>query len=105
MHCAGDTPPACDLLGAVDPRRIEITLSLGTDLRRLGDDQPRSRALPVVLDGEVRWDISRAGTIARQRRHDDSVGEIEIADANGVEQRRHGRAPPKGRMNSPPYCA
>ena len=92
MHGVGDPPPAGDLLGVVDAGRVEIALTLGADLRRLGDDQPGARALPVVLDGEVRRHLPGRGAVARQRRHDDAVGEVEVADADGVEQGRHGRS-------------
>ena len=92
MHCVGHAPPPCDLLGAVDAGRIDIALALGADLRSLGDDQSRARALPVVLDREAGGHLPGRSAVTGQRRHDDAVGKVELTDADGVEKgRAHGR--------------
>ena len=94
VHVIGDAAPAGDLPGTVDARRVEITLSHRADLRRLGDDQPgprdRAGALRVVGAHQLVGHLARAGAVARQRRHHEAGGQGDVADANGVEQGRHG---------------
>ena len=84
MHGVGDPPPAGDLRGIVDAGRVDIALALGADLRRLGDDQSGTCALPVVLDREVRRHFTGRRAVAGQWRHDDAVGEADVADSDRV---------------------
>ena len=89
MHRVGDLLPGGDLLGRVDPRRVQITLALGNDLGALADDQAGRGALAVVLDGQ-RPGHQADGAVARQRRHHDAVGQGNGADLQGVEETGHG---------------
>ncbi len=79
--------PAFDLRLAVEARRPDVALALLADLRRLGDDQPGARALAVIGRGEfVRRVGSVGGAVARQRRHHDAIGQLEIAEPEGPKQ-------------------
>lgn len=88
-HCA----PASDLLGRVEAGRVLITLSLLRNLRRLGDDESGAGPLRVIVRGEVARHETRAGTVPRQRCHDDAVRKCEAAKDVGAEQVRVGHCP------------
>src|SRR5664279_5503225 len=79
VNGVGDAPPTRDLLVAVDARCVEIPLAFGADLRGLGDDEAGGSPLRVVLDHEDGRSLPRAGPIARQRCHDDSVAKHQVA--------------------------
>lgn len=57
--------------------------------RGLGQDQPGGSALAVILDHQVGRHIAFAGAIARQRRHDNPVGQFDGAEAQRGEQIGH----------------
>ena len=89
VHSMGHLLPAVELLGAVQARHVGITLGLVGDGRAFAHDQAGAGALGVVLHGEVVGDgVGRA--VARERRHDDAVGQLQVASGGGVEQRGHG---------------
>ena len=76
VHRVGHQPPAFNLFAAVDAWRPRITLRLHGNLRRLTDDQGSRCALCVVAGVERGRHVSRlTRSRARQRRHDDPVGE------------------------------
>src|SRR5690606_226164 len=75
--------PTADLLVGVDAGRRNIALPLGRDLRGLGDDQPRARALSIVEGIERGWDVAFAGAAARQGRHYDPVVEMQGSELDG----------------------
>lgn len=79
VHGVDDVLPPGDLLGGVDPRRVRPAVRHRGDRRRLRDDEPRARALAVVLDVRRVRDAIFARARARQRREDDAVLELELA--------------------------
>jgi hypothetical protein len=85
MHGGRDLAPALDLLGRPQPRRVGVAHALRRDGRGLGQDQARAGALGVVLDHQVVGHPARVGMHARQGRHDDAVGQRQVADAQGFE--------------------
>ncbi len=87
VHGGRDLAPAVDLSLGVDAGRVLVTLSLLRDLRGLGNQQAGRRALAVILRGEIAWNEARASAIARQGRHDDTIGEGQRAESIGLKQR------------------
>jgi len=81
MHGLGHPLPAGDLRLAMDARRARIAVRLGTDRRRLGEDQTGAGALPVILGHQRRGHVARPRAIARQRRHHDAVSQLDGAEA------------------------
>jgi hypothetical protein len=70
----------------------DVTHALRAHLRGFGDDQPGRGALGVIGGRERIWHVAIDGAAARHRRHHQAVGEIEIPQAIGREQRaRRGR--------------
>lgn len=99
MHGVGDLAPALDLSLSVDAGRVLVALSLLRDLRGFGDDQPSRGALAVILRGEITRNEVRASAVARQGRHDNTIGEGQRAESIGLKQRLVGHSSP---MLSPP---
>ena len=99
MRGVVDSPPAARLFVGVDARRVDIALALLRNLRGLGDEQAGAGALPVIIHHQIVGRVgSRRGAIARQRRHHDAVGEMDVAEIVGLEQffgvvRGHGGDP------------
>ena len=89
MHGIGHFLPAGDLLRRMDPRRARVAVALGADRRSLGQDQAGGRALAVILDDQVGRHIAGTGAVARQRRHDDAVGQFDGAEAQRGEEIGH----------------
>ena len=92
VHRVGDRTPGGDLLRRVDARRVEIALGHGADLTGFGNDQAGAGTLGVVL-GHHRCGDAAGGAVARQRSHDDAIGEGDVTDPDGIEQAGHGRFP------------
>ena len=80
MHRSSHLFPAGDLLLRMDARRARIAMSLRTDRRRFGQDQTGRSALAVVLDRQIGRHVAGAGAIARQRGHDNAVGQVDGAE-------------------------
>jgi len=88
MHGMGHLLPAVELLGAIQAGHVGIALGLVGDGRALAHDQPGAGALGVVQRGQrARNGIGRA--VARERRHDDAVGELQVACGGGFKERGH----------------
>lgn len=59
----------------------DIALALRRDLRALGNDQAGAGALSIIVDIQrVGRIIAMGRTVARQRRHDDTVFQRDVAD-------------------------
>jgi hypothetical protein len=89
MHRVGHPPPRGDLLDGMNSRRIEVALGHRADLAGLGDDQAGGGALAVIVDGQRSRPAAVDGAVAGQGRHDDAIGQRNVADMEGIEQRRH----------------
>ena len=93
MDAIGDELPARDLFVGVDARRVRIALAFGRDLRGLADEEAERRALRVVLGLEFARNVARRlCALAGERRHEDAVRAVEVAERDGVEEGWHGRA-------------
>ena len=73
---------------AVDAGCVQIALTLGADLRAFADDQAGRGALPVILHRHLAGQ-KPLGTAARQRRHDDAIGQGQGTELNGVKEIGH----------------
>jgi len=88
VHGFGHALPAVELLGAVEAGHVGVALALVADGGGFGDEQARAGALRIVGGGDVgRNGVRRA--VARERRHDDAVGELQVAGLYGVEKGGH----------------
>ena len=79
--------PCISLRVVLKPRYVFITACFTSDEGGFGDEQ-RARfisTLTVVLYSKVAVDMFCICTIASQRREDDSVFEIEVADLDRLE--------------------
>ena len=89
MHGFGHFLPAVELFGAVQTGYIRVALGLVADGGGFGDQQTGAGALRIVgLRNIGRNGVGR--TVARERRHDDAVGKLQVAGLVGVEQGGHG---------------
>ncbi len=89
MHGGGDLAPALGLLGRPHARHAEIAHALGADRRALGDDQAGAGALAVIVRHQVVGNLGRACAQPRQGRHEDAIGQDQIAEDQRLEQGRH----------------
>ncbi|MNS79694.1 hypothetical protein D3C72_1133550 [compost metagenome] len=88
VHGVGHALPAFELFGAVEAGHVGVALALVADGGGFGDEQAGAGALGVVGGGDVGRDrVGRA--VARERRHHDAVGELEVAGLDGVEKGGH----------------
>jgi len=95
MDGLSDRLPCLYLRVGPDPRRERVADGLRRDVGRLADDEGGIGALGVVVGGVGRNAPVVVGPAAGHRRHDDAVGEIEVADGDGREEgRRHGPSLP-----------
>jgi hypothetical protein len=83
VHRIGHPAPAFGLLVGDDAGLADERLSLVMGVGALGDDQADAGALPVVLDDEIAGHARRSGAHAGEGRHDDAVGELEVAEGDG----------------------
>ncbi len=82
MNRLGDFLPTFHLRRRVDARRPDIALSLLRNLRGLGDDEARRGALAIIFDVKFVWRVGAVGrAVARERRHDGPVFQIDVAQA------------------------
>ena len=93
VHAVGDELPASDLLVGVDARSVRIALAFRRDLRGFADEKPEGCPLRIVLGLEFARNVARRlRALAGERRHEDAVRAVEVAQADRVEQVWHGRA-------------
>jgi hypothetical protein len=85
VHGVGGQFPAFHLRVVPDAGRVRVAHALGRDRRGLGDDQAGIGALAVVLGHQRIGHAAFTGAAARERGHDDAVGQRESAELNGVE--------------------
>ena len=76
--------PALHLCGRPDARRVGIAHAHGRDGRGLGNDHARRRPLRVILRHHGVGDALRARALAGERSHEDAIGQVPGADADGV---------------------
>ncbi len=89
VNLIGDSAPALDLLRRMDARGVQVTLADRTGLGALGHDQAGAGPLAVVGHGDVLRDHALAGPVAGQRRHDEPLREVPVADLDGFEHVSH----------------
>ncbi len=89
VHGGGDGLPELGLLGGPDAGDLRVADAHGRDGGALGDDEAGGGALAVVLDHDGRGEVVGGAAQARERRHDDAVGEVEGTDLQGFKQDRH----------------
>ena len=90
VHGIDDRLPALHLIARPDARRAGIADAHGLHRGRLGQDHARRRPLRVVLAHQaVRHAPRHGGAVARQRRHDDAVGKLQLADGERLKQLAH----------------
>ena len=86
VHGVGDAPPAGDLLVGDDAGLARVGPRLVRRVGALGDDQAEGGALAVVLDDEVAGNAGVAGAHTGEGRHDDAVGQVQVAERGGGEE-------------------
>ena len=86
VHAVGDHPPGGLHGVGVDARRLQPAVGLRRDGGRLGHDQPGRRPLGVVLRHGRVGNAIRPGPTPGQWRHHHAVGEIEVMEAERLEQ-------------------
>ncbi|MND93975.1 hypothetical protein D3C80_861780 [compost metagenome] len=87
VHRLGHPLPASHLLGAVNARGPGIALAQGIYLGALAYDEAGARALGVIGGHHgVGHVTGLAGAGAGHGRHDDAIGEVQLAEAKGAEQ-------------------
>lgn len=92
MHRLNNFFPGSDLRFRPDAGHVSAgSVTFGDD-GALGDDQsPRyACSLGVVLGDHGKRDPSVVASISRERRHDDSMRELIVANTKGREQLGHG---------------
>ncbi len=86
VHAVGDLAPPGHLFFRVDAGRVLIALTLLRDLARLGDEQARGCALPVIFYRQRIGHHSGDRAIAGQGRHHQSVRQRKGAKLKGLEE-------------------
>ena len=88
MHRLGHLLPAGHLFIVPYARGVGVADAHGGDRGRFGQDQAGTGTLSVVLSHQWGWDTARS-TGAGQGRHDNAVGQGQVADFDGIEQGGH----------------
>ena len=91
VHGLGHIAPAAYLIIRPDAGGIRVTDAHRGYGRGFTDDQPSAGALHVVLGHHRVGHAAFIGAAAGQRRHDDAVVELQIANLDRVEKRSHGK--------------
>ncbi len=86
----GDLFPAFHLRLRPDAGYARIADALRRDRHAFGDDHTGRRPLRIVFGHQRIGDLARAGAQPRQRRHQDTVRQGQVADDDRVEKRGHG---------------
>jgi hypothetical protein len=71
------------------PGHALVADALRHDRHALGDQQAGRGALGVVVGHQGVGDLGRTGPQAGQRRHDDAVGQLQVAETKRIEQSGH----------------
>lgn len=90
VHRLGHVAPATDLVIGPDAGGVGIAYAHRRDRGGLAEDQAGIGALGVVLGHQGVGHAAFIGAAAGQRRHDDAVGQLEVAEHDGIEQSSHG---------------
>ena len=90
VHRLHDRPPRIDLRVGPDARCERPAQALLADAGGLGEDQPGAGALGVILGHDRGRHVLAGGAAAGERGHEDPVLRLDGADADRVEQGRHG---------------
>ncbi|MCY1204191.1 hypothetical protein D9M72_157140 [compost metagenome] len=90
MHCVGGALPSCDLLGRVDPWRVQVAAALSRDLGAFGDDQAGAGTLGVIR-GHIRRRDGVDCPGACHRRHDDAIWQLQAGKVIRIEEGCHGK--------------
>ncbi|MNO54146.1 hypothetical protein D3C76_446110 [compost metagenome] len=85
VHGLGDVVPATHLFIVPDTRGIRVADAHRRDRGRFAEDQPGAGALDVVLGHQCIGHAALVGAAAGQRRHDDAVGQLQVAERDRVE--------------------
>jgi hypothetical protein len=88
VHGARHGLPARDLLGRVQAGHVGVALALVADGGGFGDQQAGAGALGVV-GRHQRGGHGVRRAVARERGHDDAVGELQVAGGGGVKEGGH----------------
>ena len=83
MNRIGHPTPGPHLRFRVDAGGIGITAPLARDIGGFRDDQSGRRALAVILGSERRLHAIEVGTRPRQRRHCDTVRDMDSTERTG----------------------
>ena len=81
--------PLFDLRIGPQPRRERPAEAFAADPGRLGDDQPGTCALRVIVAHDLGRDGVARRPAARQRCHQDAVGRVDRTELDGIEQAGH----------------
>jgi len=84
VYGGGDGLPGFDLLLGPETGDLRVADALGRDGCAFGEDETGGGALPVVVDHDRGGDVVGGAAKPGQRRHDDTVGQGEIADLQGI---------------------
>ncbi len=86
MHRLGNFFPRLHLRLAVDAWREYIALALSGNLGGFGNDQSGVGALHVVFGRQIAGDVVFLRAAARERRHDDPIGQLQRTELHRLEQ-------------------
>ena len=90
MYARDNLAPALDLFVGPNAGGMRIADACGRDRSRLGNDKAGGRALDVIVPHHrVRNSPEPGRAVARQRRQEYAVGDLKIANLQGVEQGGH----------------
>ena len=84
----GDGLPGFDLLLRPEAGDVGVADAEGIDGGAFGDDEAGGGALGVVVDHDGSGDVVGGAAQAGEGGHEDAVGEVEIAELDGVEEVR-----------------
>ncbi len=99
MNGRGDLLPSFGRLRQVKAGDIRVALALLCHGCALGDDQAGGGAL-FVIDGVQVVGYGLRGAVARQRRHGNAVGKLDIADLDGIKEAGHRNVLLSGKCNA-----
>ena len=85
----GDGLPGFDLLLRPEAGDVGVADAQGVDGSAFGDDEAGGGALGVVVGHDGRGDVVGGAAQAGERGHEDAVGEVEVADLDGIEEGGH----------------
>src|SRR5882757_6727972 len=89
VNGGGDGLPGFGLLLRPQAGDVGVTDAHGVDGCGLGEDESGARAMGVVVDHDGGGDVVGGAAQAGERGHEDSVGEVEVTELDGVEEGGH----------------